>query len=123
MQQKQYDGPPSTFVNVKRIKQGKDDKGRDKLVLTVGLNRDGRNDLDTLIDALTALRGKQANLDIRVSETQGADGRTFPTAFIRVVDMVPKSEGAGKTTFVPKNQARANNVKASAQKIRQDFGG
>ncbi len=128
MQNKQYDGPPSTFVNVKRVKAGEqDDKGREKTVLTFGLQTDRNgnevNTCDQLIEALEQYRGKQVNIDIRVGEAESAQGRKFPTAFVRIYEMIPKDAQAGRVAFVPKKPSRTDDVKARAAKIQQDFKG
>jgi hypothetical protein len=128
MQTKQYDGPPSTFVNVKRVKQETDDKGRERTQITLGTYTDSRtgverNSLNELIEALLVLQDKQVNLDIRVEMKESSDGRKFPSAFLRVTEMIPKNAGGGKTAFVPKTQGRASDVKARAAKIQQDFKG
>lgn len=124
---KQYDGPPSKFVNVKRVKQGEDSKGRETLTVTFGLTKtqDGVevNTLNTLIDALTELQGKQANITIHMEEKQTDNGRSFLSAFARVTEMIPKSQGT--TTYVPKAQgpSRTEAIKDNAEKIRKNFGG
>lgn len=129
-QNKPYDGPPSTFVNVKRVKIGEQDsKGREKYAFTLGLTNDQSgteiNTCDQLINALLPLQGKQVNLVFHVGEAQSADGRSFPTAFLRVTEMIPKSAGGGQTRFVPKTATpnRAADVKARAAKIQADFKG
>ena len=121
-----YDGPPSTFVNVKRVKEGQDSKGRNTLTVTFGTKTDKNgvevNTLDQLIDALTALRGKQANITLHLEDVQTDRGTTFKTAFARVTEMIPRgATGGGKAQFVPK-QSRANTVKARAAQINQEFG-
>lgn len=124
-QKKAYDGPPSTFVNVKRVKTGEDSKGRDTVTVTFGLTK-GKDDvevntLDALIDALLPLQGKQANLTIHMQEVQSNDGRTFLSAFARVTEMIPRGAGGGgKTQFVPKT-SKADQVRARSQKIQADF--
>lgn len=126
MQTKQYDGPPSTFVNVKRVKQETDDKGRDKVVLTFGTYTDKndveRNSLNELIDALLVLQGKQANLDVRIEMREAQSGAKYPSAFVRVTEMIPRAQG--QTQFVAKGStSRTTDVKARAAKIQQDFKG
>lgn len=131
-QQKTYDGPPSTFVNVKRVKEGQDSKGRDTLTVTFGLTTDQSgaeiNTLDALIDALTTLQGKQANITIHLEDKQSSDGRTFKSAFARVTEMIPRGAPGGmpsKAQYVPKaaSASRTEAVKAQAAKIRNDFQG
>lgn len=123
-QQKTYDGPPSTFVNVKRVKTGEDSKGRNTLTATFGLTkgRDGAevNTLDTLIDALTALRGKQANITIHMEEKEvEGTGRSFLSAFARVTEMIPRDAGGGKTAYVSKK----SNAAQTASNVRAAFNG
>ena len=117
-------GPQGTLVNVKRVRQEEDTKGRQKVVLTFGLDQDGNNGLDSLLDALTALRGKQANVDIRISKKTSSQGVEFDTAFVIVKEMIPKAAGAGapaKGKFVPKNQAKATELKARAKAIQESL--
>lgn len=122
-QNRQYDGPHSTFVSVKRVKEGEDAKGRRQTVVTIGLDKEGNNHLDTLIDTLTALRGKQVNLDIRVEDKDAGNGRSFPSAFLRVTEMIPKDAGGGgRVAYVPK-QSKADEIKAKTAKIQQSFKG
>lgn len=123
---KKYDGPPSTFVNLKRIKVGeKDGAGRDKYSFVFGLTKDQQgnevNTCDQLIHALTALQGKQVNLTFHVGEAQSPDGRTFPTGFARVTEMIPKDQLRGQTQFVPKTSSRIDKVKEQAAKLQQQF--
>lgn len=121
----QYD-KPATFVNVKRVRQETDNKGREQTVLTFGLTKDKNgneiNTADQLIAALLPYQGKQVNLDVRIEEKTSAQGRKFPSAFVRVVEMIPKDAGGGGTaTFVPKSQSRTDGIKAAAKKIQQTF--
>lgn len=122
MSNPQYDGPPSTFVNVKRVKQEKDTKGRDKVQITLGTYTDKagveRNSLNELIDVLLTLQGKQANFDIRIEMKESSSGAKFPSAFLRVAEMVPR--GAGSVQFTPK-ASRSDDVKARAAKIQATF--
>lgn len=111
-----------TLVNVKRVRRGEqDNSGRDKIVLTFGTDQDGNNGLDTFLTALEGLRGKQANVDIRISTKEGRNG-TFDTAFVIVKEMIPKgaggAPGAGKT-YVPKDQASAAKAQAAADRARK----
>lgn len=125
-QQKQYDGPPSTFVNLKRVKLGeKDSKGKDKYAFTFGTttDRDGNtiNTADQLIAALIPYQGKQVNLCFHVGEVESAQGRTFPSGYVRVTEMIPKDVAAGgKTAFVPK-QSRADALKEKADGLSKQF--
>lgn len=124
-QQQQYD-TPATFVNVKRVRQETDKKGRAQTVLTFGLTKDKNgnevNTADELIAALSQYAGKQVNLDIRIEEKEGQNGRTFPSAFVRIVEMIPKDQGGGgKTAFVPKNQTKTQALKEKAERLKQDF--
>jgi hypothetical protein len=114
-QQQQNSG---TLVNVKRVRKDTDTKGREKVVLTFGLDKNGNNGADSLIAALAELSGKQINFDIRLEEKQTQDGATFTSAFVIVKEMVPKAEGGGKAKFVPKSEARTAQTKATAAKIK-----
>ncbi len=117
---------PATFVNVKRVRQETDSKGRDQTVLTFGLTTDKNgnevNTADALIAALLPYQGKQVNLDIRIEEKTSQQGRKFPSAFVRVVEMIPKDQGGGTTTaqYVPK-PTRAQSVAATAEKLKKQF--
>lgn len=126
-QTQQYD-KPATFVNVKRVRQETDSKGREQTVLTFGLTKDKNgneiNTADQLIAALLPYQGKQVNLDVRIEEKTSQQGRKFPSAFVRVVEMIPKDQGGGGTpTYVPKGQSRSETLKAKASKLQQDFEG
>ncbi len=116
---------PATFVNVKRVRTEIDKKNRQQTVFTFGLGTDKQgnptNGLDQLIDALTPYRGKQINLDFRVEEKE-VNGRKFPSAFVRVVEMIPKDQQT-TTTYVPKTSSKAEQVKAQAAKLQQQFKG
>lgn len=123
-EQKIYD-TPATFVNVKRVRTEKDTKGRDQYVFTFGLGNDKQgnqiNGLDQLIAALETYRGKQVNLDFRVEEKTAESGRTFPSAFCRIVEMIPKDQQTTKATFVPKNQTKTQALQAKAAKLAEQF--
>lgn len=125
-QKAQYDGPPSTFVNAKRVKEGEDSKGRRTTQMTFGLknNRDGVevNTADDLRNALNALEGKQVNITFHVEDVDAGNGRTFAGGFARVTEMIPKDQQQGRTAFVPKQSAAAA-TKAKTDSIRQKFGG
>lgn len=114
---------PGTLVGVKRVRRATDAKGREKIVLTFGLDQNGDNTLDGLLAALESLRGKQANVDIRISEKQTEGGASFETAFVIVKEMIPKAAGGGapKGKFVPKNKSRAEDLKARAKQISQSL--
>lgn len=120
----QYD-KPATFVTVKRVRQETDSKGREQIVLTFGLTngKDGviENTADTLIAALLPYAGKQVNLDVRIEEKTSQQGRKFPSAFVRVVEMIPKDQGGGQATFVPKTQSRTDAIKERSAKLQQQF--
>lgn len=122
MSNQQYD-TPATFVNVKRVLQGKDAKDRDQVKLTFGLTRDREgneiNTCDQLIEALEQYRGKQVNFDIRIGEAE-SNGRKFPTAFVRIVEMIPKDGPATKTVYVPK-ASKAEATKSKSEEIRNKF--
>lgn len=124
-QKQQYD-QPATFVGTKRVRVGdKDSKGRDKTTLTFGLtNRNGQeiNTCDDLIAALLPYQGKQVNFTIYVEEKEAAGtGRKFPSAFVKVTEMIQKDAQAPgtRTAFVPK-QSRGEAVKAKSAQIRQN---
>lgn len=127
-QQQQYN-TPATFVNVKRVRTGEQDsKGRDKTVLTFGLGKDPQgnevNGLDSLISALLPYQGKQVNFAIHVEEKTTPQGRTFPSAFVKITEMIPKDQGGGpqgKTVYAPKAQSRSEAVKATAAAIKSKF--
>lgn len=111
-----------TIVGTKRVRTGTDNAGRAKTVLTFGLDKNGNNSADELIKALEALKGKQINFDIRVGEKESEHG-VFQTAFVIVKEMIPKDQQAPatKSKFTPKNKERAENVKATAAKIREQM--
>lgn len=116
---------PATFVNVKRVKTETDAKGRDRTVLTLGPDNKGTDGVKALADALNAYvaEGKQVNLDIRTEMKEAQNGSKFPSAFIRVTEMVPRGAGAGApgattTRFVPKAKT---DVKAQSAAIRSKF--
>ena len=121
-QNKVYD-VPATFVNVKRVKLEQDDKKRDKMVFTFGLGEDKNgnptNGCDQLIEALQQYKGKQVNLDFRVEEKE-YKGKKFPSAFVRIVEMIPKDQQASQTAFVPK-ASKADQVKANAERLAKQF--
>lgn len=110
-------GPAGKIVNVKRVREATDTKGRRQVVLTFGLDREGNNGLDPLIEALEELRGKQANFDIRLEEKVSEQGRTFTAAFVIVKEMIPRPQG--QVQYVPKNTERANTARTNAAKVRQ----
>ena len=122
----QYD-KPATFVSVKRVRTGeKDSKGRDRTVLTFGLGKDPQgneiNGLDALIAALLPYQGKQVNFAVHLEEKTTPQGRKFPSAFVKITEMIPKDAGGGgQTQFVPKNQTRNQSIRATAEKIKQTF--
>ncbi len=125
-QQQQYD-TPATFVNVKRVRKELDTKKREQVVFTFGLGKDKQgnevNGADQLIAALEQYRGKQVNLDFRIEEKTSEQGRTFPSAFCRIVEMIPKDQQQGKATYVPKNQSKAQNLQDKANKLAEQFKG
>lgn len=116
---------PATFVNVKRVRQETDTKGREQTVLTFGLLQDKNgntvNSADQLIAALIPYQGKQVNFDIRIEEKTSAQGRKFPSAFVRIVEMIPKDQATGKTEYVSKTTSRAAQVAATAEKLKKQF--
>ena len=115
MNQKQYDGPPSFFVNAKRVSTGTDSKGRTQTKLTFGTytTKEGEvNTCDELIDILNQYRGKQVNLDVRIEKQEGG----YDRAFVRVTEMIPKSQGGAK--FTPKTNSRQSKIQEQANKFR-----
>ncbi len=116
---------PATFVNVKRVRTETDSKGRAQTVFTFGLGTDRQgnsiNGLDLLIAALTPYAGKQVNLDFRVEEKTSEQGRKFPSAFVRIVEMIPKDQQTAKATYVPKTSNKAEAVKANAARLAEQF--
>lgn len=106
-----------TIINVKRVTeatgQGKA-KDQDKHMFCVGLNKDGSNEFDKLLDALEQYRGKQVNFDFRVSDKQTESGVSFRGAFLIVKEMIPRAED-------PK-YAKKSDVKAKASAVRAKFG-
>lgn len=117
---------PATFVNVKRVRIGEQDsKGREKTVLTFGLvkGKDGEetNSLDALIAALLPYQGKQVNFSIHMEEKE-SNGRTFPSAFVKITEMIPKGQEAGatKTVYTPK-VSKGEATKARSEQIRNSF--
>lgn len=118
---------PATFVNVKRVRKETDTKGREQYVFTFGLGKDRQgneiNGADQLIAALAPYAGKQINLDFRVEEKTAKSGRTFPSAFCRIVEMIPKDQQVGKSTFVPKTTNKAQALQAKANKLADQFKG
>lgn len=110
-----------TLVGTKRIRKDEQDlKGRDKIVLTFGPDKKGRDSAKELAAAINELvdAGKQINFDIRIGEAEGAGGRSFPTAFVIVKEMVPLSAGGGQVTY-EKKESRQDAMKAKAEKVRQ----
>jgi hypothetical protein len=108
-----------TIVNVKRVRKGQDHAGREKLVLTFGLDSEGNNGLEALIAALQEYAGKQVNFDIRVEEKTSKSGSKFDAAFVKITEMIPRDQAGAQTTFVPKGTARANAAKANAEKVKR----
>lgn len=108
------------LVGTKRVRSEIDSKGRKRTVLTFGPTKgpDGEmvDTASALIEALELLRGKQINFDVRVSEMTSERGTTFETAFVIVKEMIPKD--ATQTKFVPKNQAKASQAKATSARIK-----
>lgn len=129
-EQRQYD-KPMTFVKTKRVRTGDvTAKGAEKTVLTFGLVKNFKtgaeeNTLDILLEALEQYRGKQVNLTVFLEQKE-KDGRTFPSAYIGITEMIPKSEGGGPGGSQPRQQYVAKPSKGAtaaegAAKIRQQF--
>lgn len=125
MNQEQTNQVPSTLIPVKRVRTetGKGKKGdQEQIVLTFGLNKEGGNDLDTLIDTLQEYRGKQINFDVRISEKTSERGTKFPSAFVLVKEMIPRNDDAGgvqRTTTFTKKPSRQDKIKAEAKKFEK----
>jgi hypothetical protein len=59
-----------------------------------------------------------------IEEKTANSGLKFPSAFVKITEMIPKNaEGGGKTQYVPKTQSKAANLKAKAEEIRNNFSG
>lgn len=118
---------PADFVNVKRVNTGdKDSKGRDKYRFTIGLGTDkaGKeiNNVDAMLVALAKYQGKQVNLTFHVEEkTDPKSGRKFPSAFLKIDEMIPKEAGTSSGTYTTK-RTTSDDVKAQAEAIRAQFG-
>jgi hypothetical protein len=106
-----------TIVGTKRVRREKDTKKRDKVVLTFGLDKEGRNSADALISAVSALKGKQINLDIRIEEKTTESGKKYDAAFVLVKEMIPKDQGGGQTTYVPKPATSKKDLKDRAAEV------
>lgn len=110
-----------TIINVSRTNELIDAKERKRLEFVFNsnatdLNGNPRNEVDELIGALTALRGKKVKLDFRVEEKTAKSGKKFPTAFLLVKEVVPKTEGT--TTYAPKgNKSAASKAAAVAAAV------
>lgn len=114
----QGQGQPGTIINVKRVRKGTDSKEREKVVLTFGTDKDGRNGLDALLNALEQHRGKQVNFDIRLGKQQTERGAAFDTAFVIVKEMIPLDQKPA--TYVSKGKGSSTTA-AKAQKIQEQF--
>ena len=107
-----------TLVNVKRVRRAQDKSGREQVVLTVGLDKEGNNTADALIETQQTNKGKQINFDVRLEVKQTTTGQTFDSAFVIVKEMIPRDANA---TYTPKANAKQTSVKANADKIRKQF--
>ncbi len=133
---------PATFVNLKRVRgltknkvtgvtevTEQDSKKRAKINLTFGLGTDRQgnpnNGADQLIEALLPYQGKQVNFTIYVEEKTSSQGRVFPSAFVKITEMIPRDEApmGMKTQFVAKTTTRAQDVKNRAEEIKKSFSG
>lgn len=113
--------PQSTLVGAKRIRKDETDvKGRDKIVLTFGPDSKGRDGAKALAAAINELAdaGKQINFDIRIGEQETDRGVKFPTAFVLIKEMVPKSQGGVQATY-SKKESREDAMKAKAEQVRK----
>jgi len=110
-----------TIIGVKRVRRATDTKGREKVVLTFGLDKDGNNIADVLMQTLTALQGKQVNFDIRLDKRTSEQGVEFDTAFVIVKEMIPKDQQAPRSTYKPKQAAAKSNLKARANAISKEL--
>ncbi len=106
------------IINVKRVRRDVDFNKREKVVLTFGLNRDGGNDLDTLIATLQSYQGKQVNFDIRLDKKTSERGAAFDTAFVIVKEMIPKDMADASSTFTPK-KSKQDDVRERAKKFEK----
>ena len=110
---------PSTLINVKRVRtetgKGKN-QDQEAVVLTFGLDQEGNNGLDTLIDTLEQYRGKQVNFDIRLTDKTSKTGQSFKSAFVIVKEMIPRGSGGGQT--YTKKPGRQEKIKADAAKFK-----
>lgn len=114
-----------TIVGAKRVrKDEKDTKGREKFVLTFGPDSRGIDGAQALADAINSLvaEGKQINFDVRIGESTSANGRSFPTAFVIVKEMVPKDQASAQVTYA-KKPSRQDSLKAKADKVRASIEG
>jgi hypothetical protein len=113
-QKKSYDGPPSHFVNAKRVSTQTDKNGREYTKLTFGIyeTKSGQvNTLDELLDVLEQYRGRQVNIEVRTeSQDNGYD-----RAYVRVTEMIPKNSGQAK--FTPKTSSKQANIRQQASKF------
>ncbi len=131
MSEQQVYDKPMTFVNTKRVRTGdKTKNGADKTTLTFGITKNFKtgaeeNTLDLLIAALEQYRGKQVNLTVFVQDKQSEDGRTFKSSYVGVTEMIPRDQAPQgmKNTFVPKNVAKQESIKARAEKLADQFKG
>lgn len=108
-----------TLVNVKRVRRGTDHKEREQVVITLGLDKEGNNSLDKFIEAVAALRGKQANFDIRFEKKTTDKGYEFESAFLIVKEMIPKD--VPQARFVPKTEKKAADLKKRANAIKAEL--
>lgn len=101
----------SVLLNTKRTRVDKDVKERDRLVVTFN-----QEQTEALIEALTALKGRQVNFDVRTEEKTGSRGK-FLSSFVLIKEMIPKAAGA--TTQVV---SKKRDFKDAASKISNAFG-
>lgn len=116
---------PSTLVPVKRVRteSGKGKNGdQEQIVLTFGLDKEGGNGADALIEALLPYKGKQINFDVRITEKVSQNGSKFPAAFVLVKEMIPREAGGytgnGKATFT-KKPTNKDRIQAQAAKFQK----
>ncbi len=93
------------IITVRSTMKGKDSKGRDVLTLYIG-GEGERNvgAVDTLIDALNALKGSQKGLKLKIhTEQKEYEGRKFDSSFFFVgeVQDAPGQRSSAPRTFKP----------------------
>lgn len=103
----------SVIIGVSRTNEQIDAKGRRRFDFTFSPTEERGDQVQALINALVALKGKKVKLDFRIEERTASNGSTFPTSFVMVREVQPKTAGTYKA--VPKSNAaeRAAKVRGS----------